>query len=145
MLKHIAEPSTDFKGLIAVLHGEMPSNNIYQQAASALLALQSNSLTPVQLWKNSCRLLEVSRLVKNYTAVALEALLVKRWFFASQQQKFFFSAPRISAAKIERACLGSEYSGLEKVASILIIAESYLDISVSGELMMLLKSIRDKK
>ncbi|QOV77537.1 hypothetical protein INS04_13565 [Enterobacter asburiae] len=145
MLKHIAEPSTDFKGLIAVLHGEMPNNNIYQLAASALLALQSNSLTPVQLWKNSCRLLEVSRVMKSYTAVALETLLVKRWFFASQQQKFFFSAPRISAAQIERACLGSEYSGLEKIASILIIAEPYLDISVSSELMMLLKSIRDKK
>ncbi|HGB6041188.1 TPA: tetratricopeptide repeat protein [Salmonella enterica subsp. diarizonae serovar 61:l,v:z35] len=144
-LEHIAEPSTDFKGLIAVLHGEAPGNNIYQQAAYALLALQSNSLTPVQLWKNSCRLLEVSRLVKNYTETALEALLVKRWLFASQQQKFLFSAPRISATQIERACLGCEYSGLEKVASILIIAEPYLDISVSGELMMLLKCIRDKK
>ncbi|MFT2921301.1 hypothetical protein ACMWJ6_20225 [Escherichia coli] len=83
--------------------------------------------------------------MKNYTETALEALLVKRWLFASQQQKFLFSAPRISATQIERACLGCEYSGLEKVASILIIAEPYLDISVSGELMMLLKCIRDKK
>lgn len=144
-LEHIAEPSTAFKGLIAVLQGEIPGNNIYQLAASALLTLRSNSLTPVQLWKNSCRLLEVSRVMKNYTTAALEALLVKRWFFASQQQKFFFRTPRISAVQIERACLSSEYSGLEKIASILITAEPYMDIKVSGELMVLLKSIRDKK
>lgn len=145
-LQQVAEPTADFKKLINVLHGEVPDeHNLYEQGAAALLSLQNTSLMPAQLWKHSLRLLEAARMVKNITSTALEELLVKRWFFAAQQQKFAFIAPRISTVEIENACFETRYSGIEKVALILIVALPYLGIKISNEIKNLLENIRNGK
>jgi len=144
-LQSIAKPTEDFKKFINVFQGGRPEDgNLYQQAASALMALSSTNLTPAQLWISSFRLLESIMLVKDIASKALEELLIKRWWIAVQQQRFAFITPNIAVAEIEKICLQAEYSGKAKVASVLLIAAPYLKIKLSSETRIMLQNTRDR-
>ncbi|HCB1269598.1 TPA: hypothetical protein MYN84_004641 [Klebsiella quasipneumoniae subsp. quasipneumoniae] len=145
-LQQIVTLPPAFKKLIGTLNGEKPEGNeLYQRAASALIALKSNNIMPLQLWEISYWLLDLGRSISIFVSKDLEKLLIIRWTFAARYQKFAFLTPRISIAELEKACLEEKYSGIAKVASVLLITLPYLNINIPNEAKRMLEDIRDKK
>ena len=124
-----------------VLNGAHPDESLYQQAAAAIFALRSGTLTPPELWKDSFRLLNALMNEKRWVEPALEGLLITRWIFAANNQRFAFSMPSSVCPEIERCCLDRSLRGLAKIAAILDIAAPYLNIKLLGDAKQMIEKI----
>lgn len=124
-----------------VLNGAVPNDSFYQRAAAAIFALRSDVLAPVDLWRCTFLLLNACVLKKQLVVDSLEKLLIARWFFATNNQRFAFTTPSLACAEIERCWLDKSLSGLSKVAAVLLIAAPYLNFRLSAEISQRLKKI----
>jgi len=127
--------------LLNVLEGTPPDETLYQQAAASIYALRGGTVGPDELWKISFRLLNTFMHQKNWVEEALEEMLVTRWLFAVESQKFAFIAPAVSCPGIKNYCLSERYNGLSKVASVLMVAEPCLSLRPSKGVMEMLNKI----
>lgn len=126
-----------------VLNGATPDDSLYQQAAAFVFKLRKGVLLPEELWKASFRLLNVFMNDKRLVDSALEKLLISRWDYATHHQRFAFSIPSIICPEIDRCCLDSSRQGLSKIAAILDITYSNLDIPVSKDAKEMIKRIKN--
>jgi hypothetical protein len=143
-LKNGGVLSSDVDIFLNVLNGTSPDNSLYQQAAAAIFTLRSGVLIPTKLWEVSFRLLNTFMNEKHWVEEALEGLLVTRWFFSIQNQRFAYSMPALACPEIERCCLDETRRGLKKIATILDIAIPFLNINVSEEGKQMIKGIIEK-
>jgi len=133
--------SNDVDQFLNVLNGELPNESLYQQAAAAIFELRSGTLAPTQLWKGSFLLLNSLINEKRWVDTALEGLVITRWLFATNNQRFAFTTPSLVCPKIERCCSDQSFSGLSKIASVLDIAAPYLNIRLSTDAKQLINRI----
>lgn len=133
--------SADIDEFLDVLSGTFPDKSLYQQAAAAIFALRSGILAPTKLWEVSFRLLNVFIVEKHWVEDALEGLLVTRWFFSIQNQRFAYSMPALACPDIERCCLDETLKGLKKTAALIDIAIPFLNINVSEDGRQMIKKI----
>lgn len=124
-----------------VLSGAVPNDSLYQKAAAAIFALRSDVLAPVDLWRCTFLLLNASMLKKQMVEAALEKILISRWFFATNNQRFAFTTPSYACTEIERCWLDKSLSGLSKIAAVLNVAAPYLNIRLSADTVQVLKKI----
>ena len=96
-------------------------------------------LAPVDLWGCTFLLLNACMLKKQLVEESLEKLLIVRWFFATNNQRFAFTTPSLACAEIERCWLDKSLSGLSKVAAALLIAAPYLNMRMSSDVVQILK------
>ncbi len=127
--------------LLNVLEGTPPDESLYQQAAASIYALNGGTVDPEELWTISFRLLNTFMHQKSWVEDAMEGLLVARWLFAVESQRFAFIAPAVSCPGIKNYCLSETSKGLPKVASILMVSAPCLDVRPSKGVMEMLKSI----
>lgn len=132
----------DVDQFLNVLNGASPDESLYQQAAAAISALRHDSSpAPVELWKASFRLLNALMNEKSWAIPALEILIIRRWLFAINNQRFAFSTPSFACTEIERCCLNQSHSGLAKIAAVLDIAAPYLNINLSSNTKHMIEKI----
>lgn len=124
-----------------VLNGKNPDESLYQQAAGAISALRKGALAPQDLWKASFRLLNALMSEKRWVERSLEELLIARWFFAINHQKFAFSRPSLAFTEIEKSCQNGSTSGLAKISSVLEAAEPFLSVNLSAEAKRMLSKL----
>lgn len=124
-----------------VLNGEQPDESLYQQAAGAISELRKGALAPQELWKASFRLLNALMSEKRWAEKALEELLISRWLFAINNQRFAFSTPSLAFTEIEKSCQNGSNSGLAKISSVLEAAEPFLSVSLSTEAKRMLRKL----
>lgn len=134
----------DVDQFLNVLNGTHPGESFYQQAAAAIFALRSGTLAPAELWKVSFRLLNAFMKDKRFVETALEGLLNTRWIFATKNQRFAFSMLSLACPKIERCCLDQSLSGFAKIATILDVSASYLNIRLSTNAKQMIEKIIEK-
>lgn len=133
--------SADIDEFLDVLSGTLPDKSLYQQAAAAIFALRSGILAPTKLWEVSFRLLNTFMIERHWVEKALEGLLITRWFFSINNQRFAFSMPALACPEIERCCLDGTRSGFTKIASILDIAIPFLNINLSTDGKQMIKKL----
>lgn len=131
----------DIDQFLKVLNGSSPDDSLYQRAAAAIFALRNGIVTPDTLWSAFFRLLDALMYYKPWVEDALENLLVSHWFFATNNQRFAFSAPSWSCSEIERCCLDKSRKGFSKVAAVLDIAAPYLKIRLDPTAKQRLKEL----
>ena len=124
---------------LSVLNGAVPNENFYQKGAAAIFALRGDVLAPVDLWGCTFLLLNACMLKKQLVEESFEKLLIVRWFFATNNQRFAFTTPSLACAEIERCWLDKSLSGLSKVAAALLIAAPYLNMRMSSDVVQILK------
>lgn len=140
-LKNAGMLSSDVNIFLNVLRGTLPDNSFYQQAAAAIFTLRSGVLTPTKLWEVSFRLLNTFMKEKHWVEAALEGLLVTRWFFSIQNQRFAYSMPNLACPEIEKCCLDETLRGLKKIATILDITIPFLNINIAEDGRQMIKKI----
>jgi hypothetical protein len=136
--------TADVNQFLNVLSGSAPDDSIYQQAAASIFKLRSGTLAPTDLWKASFRLLNVFMNKKRWVEKPLEGIIITRWIFAANNQRFAFTSPSLACPEVERRCLDQSFSGFAKIAAILDIATPYLNINLSIEGKQMLKKIIEK-
>jgi len=134
--------SDDVNVFLNLLSGTSPDASLYQQAAAAIFVLRSGILVPTKLWEVSFRLLNTFMMEKRWVEKALEGILITRWFFAINNQRFAFSTPALVCPEIERCCLDTSLNGFAKIASILDITRSYLNIKLSDDGQKMIAAIK---
>lgn len=133
--------SADVDMFLTLLSGTSPDESLYQQAAAAIFTLRSGTIVPTKLWEVSFRLLNAFMKEKRWVEEALESLLITRWFFSINNQRFAFSMPALACPEIEKSCSDGSLSGFAKIASILDIAIPFLNIHLSADGKQMLKEI----
>ena len=140
-LAKVGALAADVEQFLNVLNGLQPDESLYQQAAAAICALRRGTLAPVDLWTVSFRLLNALMNEKRWIETALEGLLIPRWLFATNNQRFAFSTPSLSCPEIEKCCLDRSLSGLAKIAAVLAIAAPYLRMRLSTDAKQMIERI----
>ncbi len=120
----------ELEHFLNVLEGAKPDGSLYQQAAAKIFLLINETLSPVDLWTSSFRLLNALMNEKKFVEAALEKLLTTLWLFSAKKQRFTFSTPALICPMIEKCCLNAEISGFVKIASILKMSAPYLNIQL---------------
>ena len=134
----------DVNQFLNVLIGSAPDDSIYQQAAASIFKLRSGTLAPTDLWKASFRLLNVFMNEKRWVEKPLEGIIITRWIFAANNQRFAFTSPSLACPEIEKYCLDKTLGGFVKIAAILDIATPYLNINLSEDGKQMIKKIIEK-
>ncbi len=133
--------SDDIDHFLNVLNGLPPDDSLYHQAAAAIFALRRGTLGPAELWKGSFRLLNALMNEKRWVEAALEGLLITRWIFAANNQRFAFSTPSLACSEIERCCLDQSLSGLAKIAAVIDVAAPHLTMRMSPEAKQMIRKL----
>jgi len=140
-LSNLSVLPDDIDQFLKVLNGESPDDSLYQHAAAAVFKLRNSIVTPDALWKAFFRLLNALMHQGPWAENALEKLLISRWFFATNNQRFAFSTPSWSCSEIERCCLDQSHKGFSKVAAVLDIAAPYLNVRLKSSAKEMLKKL----
>jgi len=144
-LKSAGALSNDIDQFLDVLKGDEPNNSLYQQvAAAAIIILKNGVLEPSVLWVASFRLVTVLMNDDRWVESALERLLITRWLFSINNQRFAFIIPAAICPEIEKHCLDKSLNGFAKIATILSIAAPSLNIPLSEGAKKVMKKIIEK-
>lgn len=131
----------DVESFLNILSGSPPDASLYQRSASAIYTLRTGTVVPAELWKASFYLLNAFMQDKKLVETALEGLLIARWSFAYNNQRFAFTTPSVACPYIEKCCLDQSHRGLSKIAAVLDASAPYLNISLSLDVKQMLEQI----
>lgn len=123
--------TADVDQFLNVLDGERPNDSIYQHAAAAIFSLRRGVLSPAELLICSFRLLNAFIDEQPLIETTLEGMLIPRWKFAINNQRFAFSMPSLACPEIERCCFDQSHKGFAKIAAVLDMASQYLNVPFS--------------
>ena len=127
---------------LSVLNGAHSDGSLYQEAAATIFALRNGTVSPVDLWKGSFCLLNAFMIEKRWVETALESLLIERWIFAVNNQRFAFSTQPLAFSEIEKYSLDRSLSGLAKIAAVLDVAAPYLNIQLPTDTKQMIEKIK---
>lgn len=122
----------EVKKFLGVLNGtNIAEMSLYHQAALSVFLLKKEIILPNELWMICFRLFNVFNHSKPIVEIPWNNLIIKRWFFAANSQRFSFVTPPLICPEIEKMCLDRGITGLPKIAKILLFSARYLKINLA--------------